>query len=748
MYPLPRLRLDDEHRAPAHGTFNWLLCPQDPDGLPAHEFQACCYTDGSRIHNRHPDTLRLGWAFAAVNPDGFVIAAASGVPPWYITDVPGAEAWAILQAAAHALPGSSFRSDCKPCVDFISSGRAVACSARRPLARVFNRIFDLFEWRGFGHEDVAWMPAHTSARDVGVLRLSNGSLLSDIDRSANALADSQAKLAAARFAVPSEVLCALDTFATQAKAALRLLGTVTWAATHYGPGGARDSEASRARANAARPAARTAYTGAGAHTATRGPSRHSSDLSLRKKVCRWILKANEAPGAGTAGSTPGLHTSHRLFRSGDVVWCARCGVYSATRGMGLARPCTGPVPVAAVGGRAQQLRQLIKGRHPKLHHRLLPAVPFDPALGTESTADAGALSMRTDDAAILSRTAAGRRQLRVRRREFIRRTGVTPDVDVGLADSAMRAAAPSAVVKRRAELVRLLLEAAAGPADSSGSRPAKRPRACPSAEPSSPATRRQLRPPTAVEEGTEAAVRPPSPETSPGPPREPSATPTIVLATSGAADGPAAPPCAMPANACASDAPAAARDPHVPSLRKRPIGTAADSAAKRRRARPQQAALDAAGHSAQRSGSARLPLRAVSEAAVRPPSPPQVLPAAPSADSATHGRRRAGAPPRRAHPALCRSRLAPLPAEPISLSAPAASSGRADSRWGRCGSEHTGLDGGSDDAAAGPLRERAPWRPLRLRRRGTKRAGSPSSAALADHPRSPLGARGQRRRAG
>ena len=129
-----------------------------------------------------------------------------GGGPWYITDVPGAEAWAILQAAAHALPGSSFKSDCKPCVEAIARGRAVACSARRPLARVFNRIFDLFELRDFSHSDVAWMPAHTAAKDVGVLRLSDGSLLSDMDRSANALADSQAKLAAARFAVPSEIL--------------------------------------------------------------------------------------------------------------------------------------------------------------------------------------------------------------------------------------------------------------------------------------------------------------------------------------------------------------------------------------------------------------------------------------------------------------------------------------------------------------------------------------------------------------
>ena len=46
--------------------------------------------------------VRLGWAMVAVDSEGTITAMASGVPPEWITDIPGAEAWALLQAVQHS----------------------------------------------------------------------------------------------------------------------------------------------------------------------------------------------------------------------------------------------------------------------------------------------------------------------------------------------------------------------------------------------------------------------------------------------------------------------------------------------------------------------------------------------------------------------------------------------------------------------------------------------------------------------
>ena len=167
--------------------------------------------------------------------------------------------------------------------------------------------------------------------------------------------------------------------------------------------------------------------------------------------------------------------------------------------MGLARPCTGPVPSTAVGGRAQQLRQLLKGRHPKLHHRLPPAVPF--SIGSRLPPAGEVARMRTDDVALLSQTALGRLQLRVRRRECLGRASA--DVDGSSRGAAAELAAPSELGKRRAELVQQLIAAATAPVDQ---RPVKRRRPSPSEPPAASSVAAALAP---VVASTSHTVEPP-----------------------------------------------------------------------------------------------------------------------------------------------------------------------------------------------------------------------------------------------
>jgi hypothetical protein len=75
-------------------TFSWVLRPQ------GGTFLGTVYSDGSRLDGPDPKLARNGWAFVVVNSEGAVIAKAQGVPPDWITDIPGTEAWAILQAAS------------------------------------------------------------------------------------------------------------------------------------------------------------------------------------------------------------------------------------------------------------------------------------------------------------------------------------------------------------------------------------------------------------------------------------------------------------------------------------------------------------------------------------------------------------------------------------------------------------------------------------------------------------------------
>ena len=58
---------------------------------------------------------------------------------------------------------------------------------------------------GVAHSNLTWMPAHTTAKHVGVRRKGDGQLLAAIDRATNAIADEHAKIAVAEHRVPEAV---------------------------------------------------------------------------------------------------------------------------------------------------------------------------------------------------------------------------------------------------------------------------------------------------------------------------------------------------------------------------------------------------------------------------------------------------------------------------------------------------------------------------------------------------------------
>ena len=85
-------------------SFHWVA--QSADGYLYVTF----YTDGSRLDGPTPLLRRCGWALVATDDAGEVVASAYGVPPEWIGDIAGSEAWALHEAASRALLGTSFQS--------------------------------------------------------------------------------------------------------------------------------------------------------------------------------------------------------------------------------------------------------------------------------------------------------------------------------------------------------------------------------------------------------------------------------------------------------------------------------------------------------------------------------------------------------------------------------------------------------------------------------------------------------------
>ena len=176
---------------PPQHTCTWHVQLDDYASLG----HATVYTYGSMVGGapRHAGLCaRLGWGMALVAPCGAIIASASGRTPSWIRSVPGADAWALLQAAAAFGDAPAYRVDCLAPVQTYDKGFKKATAASSPFADTWSQI--QAAWDGNEAVDIAWMPSHTAAIDVGECVLSNGALLTAVDRESNAAADVLAQI--------------------------------------------------------------------------------------------------------------------------------------------------------------------------------------------------------------------------------------------------------------------------------------------------------------------------------------------------------------------------------------------------------------------------------------------------------------------------------------------------------------------------------------------------------------------------
>ena len=165
------------------------------------------YLDGSLRDGPNELLTRAGFGFIAYDEHGSVKAAACGVPPPWTNSIYGAELWAFYAALRISMPGVAYRSDRKAVVDTFNAGEKVATAATVDMARLWQLVFGACDGTPIPHLDVdlIWMPAHTKQGDIGLLHLSDGSLLTKRDRKANDEADHLAKRGAQSHRLPKKV---------------------------------------------------------------------------------------------------------------------------------------------------------------------------------------------------------------------------------------------------------------------------------------------------------------------------------------------------------------------------------------------------------------------------------------------------------------------------------------------------------------------------------------------------------------
>ncbi len=389
---------------PGEETFVWVQRPSEG------AFCGVADTDGSLLDgpSRHCGLCcRLGWAFVVVDNSGSTIAAAHGVPPPWVTTIHGAELWGLQMAAQLALPGTSFRIDCLSVVQVYNAGRKAATSASRYYARIWNVIFSCFD--DAAEVDIAWMPAHTKADDVGRLLLSNGQPLTCIDRQTNAEADRLAKAVATSSRVPASVRGRIDRAIARACQLAKWIGQATALASKFLlPGGryGRDSAPGPRRPTAsgpgptAPPVLQRPVTADGHHLERTGNKWHC--LVCCSTSSEWsVLAPARCPGPAVDKWARRAHEDaiarggceHRMRALGSLVWCDGCGAYATKAAKGLARACGGRPANRTAAGR---LRSLRAGLHPVTGESLIhvspqaqvPATPVQESLSASATVGA------------------------------------------------------------------------------------------------------------------------------------------------------------------------------------------------------------------------------------------------------------------------------------------------------------------------------------------------------------------------
>ena len=222
LFPAPACPVRDSS---CFDTFEWHVeCVDIPAGCVV-------FTDGSLIDGLLPNGWQsLGWAFAVVDCDGVLVAAAFGVPPRWLSTIQGAELWAVCMALQHVAFPEKLLTDCDSVRLGLKQPREWASSSKRRLARLWTLVHNQVEG---DHDLVHWMPAHTSESSIGQKMCSDGVPVSQERWCANQIVDLLAKDAADGHRVNARARSRLIHDERQLAELLVFLGRLTHAANSF-----------------------------------------------------------------------------------------------------------------------------------------------------------------------------------------------------------------------------------------------------------------------------------------------------------------------------------------------------------------------------------------------------------------------------------------------------------------------------------------------------------------------------------
>ncbi len=411
LVPVPRVAIPPPS---VDGTWEWHVRPSETP------VAGTVYPDASLLDG--PSLLfgRFGWSFVIVQGDRrqwearpdrggsdiVVLAAAFGAAPAWIQSMPAAEAWALLMATRVAMPSIPYVTDCLENVHTLRKGPRWATAPGRACARVWSVLMAAFD-----NEDdrllVEWMPSHLSSATASQRRKSDGTVVTEMDRKSNQLADLLAKRGAACHRVPVAIRNQWKQAVDATHWLALTVGYFTWAANNNDQQPRRDAEPDQGwertkqrqrRQRPRPPPCQPRPVALGGHRLTKTLDGWRCEVcrshSIRwariaPRVCpgsaaaRWAARAKELAaraGVDSDGFGGSDGAGHIRFMTDDTTWCDRCGSYADAFAVGLARVCPGR-PTCA--GKEQHLRRLRRGRHPVTNLPFHgPPVP-EPCLGAQ-----------------------------------------------------------------------------------------------------------------------------------------------------------------------------------------------------------------------------------------------------------------------------------------------------------------------------------------------------------------------------
>ncbi len=368
------------------GSFHWDLPPHS-DGIPNG---VTVYTDASGYDGQLPLIAVYGWAFVAVDPQGEVVAEASGIVPEWVSSMSEAEAWALVKALQCSPPGAAYVTDCQAVLKQVDSGLARATSHCKPMARVMKMVHGLLD-DDVGAHPVVWMPSHRSAAEVGRTCKSDGSELTLIDHTANNRADWLAKKRAKAARADPATRAAIAACRVLTLRVASHIGRATWSANANAENRGKDAATV---SSPTRAAARLGLASVRRRGCVRGTADDERSFTVgghllvkdgsggwRCAICwassgrrariagqrcqgdvaaKWAERAQAMAAADAIDSV-----GHQLRITGPLTWCTRCGAYAEHHAVGLAAPCRGAPPRGGEFGRHTKLARLRRGCHPK-----------------------------------------------------------------------------------------------------------------------------------------------------------------------------------------------------------------------------------------------------------------------------------------------------------------------------------------------------------------------------------------------